>query len=190
MIKTILVPASGSDTDQRVFATTLSIARPLAAHIEFIHVRLSPSEAAVHTPHVEYCVGSAISSALNDLERKQADQSANALAHVNAFCSAHEIAFRTTPGLPPVGYRGDRGGNRPCRDAAPRTCAPQRPARPGAAPPRGFDALRFDRDAIARKWPPHRDCARITARTVLRHDCGRLAGNPGRRARCPPPCRF
>ncbi len=65
MIKTILVPTSGNDTDQRVFAIALSIARPLGAHIEFFHVRLSACEAAVHSPHVEFCVGPAISNALH-----------------------------------------------------------------------------------------------------------------------------
>jgi nucleotide-binding universal stress UspA family protein len=101
MIKTILVPTSGSDTDQRVFATALSIARPLGAHIEFIHVRLSAYEAAVRTPHVEFCVVPAITSALHDLQCNQGDQSAKMLEHVNTFCSNHEIAFRATPGVSP-----------------------------------------------------------------------------------------
>jgi nucleotide-binding universal stress UspA family protein len=101
MIKTILVPTSGSDTDQRVFATALSIARPLGAHIEFFHVRLSACEAAVHTPHVEYCVGPAIGDALHYLERNQVDHSAKVLDHVKTFCSSHQIAFRATPSITP-----------------------------------------------------------------------------------------
>jgi nucleotide-binding universal stress UspA family protein len=99
MIKTILVPTSGSDTDQRVFATALSMARPLGAHIEFFHVRLSTCEAAVHTPHVEFCVGPAITNALDNLDRRQAEQSAKALDHAKTFCSSHEIAFRDTPSI-------------------------------------------------------------------------------------------
>ena len=35
MIKTILVPASGSSTDEPVFATALAAARALAAHLDF-----------------------------------------------------------------------------------------------------------------------------------------------------------
>jgi nucleotide-binding universal stress UspA family protein len=101
MIKTILVPTSGSDTDQRVFATALSIARPLGAHIEFFHVRLSAYEAAVHTPHVEFCVGPAINNALDNLERSQGQQSTKALEHANMFCSTHEIALRATPSITP-----------------------------------------------------------------------------------------
>jgi nucleotide-binding universal stress UspA family protein len=39
MIKTILVPATGSDTDAAVFASALAVARRFAAHIDFLHVR-------------------------------------------------------------------------------------------------------------------------------------------------------
>jgi nucleotide-binding universal stress UspA family protein len=46
-------------------------------------------------------VGPAITSALHDLERHQVDQSAKMLEHINTFCSAHEIAFRTTPVITP-----------------------------------------------------------------------------------------
>jgi hypothetical protein len=35
MIKTILVPSSGSSTDASVFATALAIARPMASHLDF-----------------------------------------------------------------------------------------------------------------------------------------------------------
>jgi nucleotide-binding universal stress UspA family protein len=101
MIKTILVPTSGSDTDPRVFATALSIARPLGAHIEFFHVRLSACEAAVHTPHAEFCVGPAIANALDCLERSEGEQSTKAFEHVNMFCSTHEIALRATPSITP-----------------------------------------------------------------------------------------
>jgi hypothetical protein len=65
MIKTILVPASGSATDDPVFATALAAARPLAAHLEFYHVHLSATEAAVRAPHVDFCVGAALPLALN-----------------------------------------------------------------------------------------------------------------------------
>jgi hypothetical protein len=40
MIKSILVPATGNDTDAELFASALAVARPLAAHIDFLHVRL------------------------------------------------------------------------------------------------------------------------------------------------------
>ena len=50
MIKTIFVPASGSDTDDSVFETALVVAKALAAHLDFYHVRLTEGEAAVSSP--------------------------------------------------------------------------------------------------------------------------------------------
>lgn len=41
MIKTILVPASGTETDLMIFETALAFARPLNAHLDFYHVRIT-----------------------------------------------------------------------------------------------------------------------------------------------------
>src|SRR6185437_5142537 len=49
MIKTILVPAQGGESDRAAFAAALAIARPFAAHIDALHVRLDPVEIAVAT---------------------------------------------------------------------------------------------------------------------------------------------
>jgi hypothetical protein len=40
MIKAILVPATGNDTDTAVFSSALLVARTFAAHIDFLHVRV------------------------------------------------------------------------------------------------------------------------------------------------------
>ena len=40
MFKYIIVPVTGANTDAPVLATALSIARPGAAHLEFLHARL------------------------------------------------------------------------------------------------------------------------------------------------------
>ncbi len=47
MIKTILVPATGNQTDAANLAAALQVARSFAAHIDVLHVRLDPVEAAV-----------------------------------------------------------------------------------------------------------------------------------------------
>jgi nucleotide-binding universal stress UspA family protein len=47
MIKTILVPATGSDRDNAVFASALAIARAFGAHLEFLHVRADATAMAV-----------------------------------------------------------------------------------------------------------------------------------------------
>jgi nucleotide-binding universal stress UspA family protein len=75
VIRSILVPASGSSTDDAVFATALAVAQPLAAHLEFYHVLLTASEAAAHAPAL----------------------SAIASAHVQSFCSSHAVSMRLSP---------------------------------------------------------------------------------------------
>ena len=47
MIKTILVPATGGVADDAVFASALAVARPFAAHLDFLHVRVDGAAMAV-----------------------------------------------------------------------------------------------------------------------------------------------
>jgi hypothetical protein len=97
MIKKILVPTSGSCDDDKVFATALSVARPLAAHLEFYHVRLSDCEAAVRSRHVEFCRGAAMTGALKHLHQREAALSSAAIQHFEAFCEANDIPIITRP---------------------------------------------------------------------------------------------
>jgi len=97
MIKTILVPTSGSTTDESVFATAHTFARTLAAHLEFFHVRLSVAEAAARAPHVPYCAAAALPQALAVLQRDEVALAAKAAEHVHKFCAAHEIPLLDTP---------------------------------------------------------------------------------------------
>src|SRR5690349_17839090 len=46
MIKTILVLATGSDTDDAVFTSALAIARAFDAHLDILHVRIDPAATA------------------------------------------------------------------------------------------------------------------------------------------------
>ncbi|HEY3910807.1 MAG TPA: universal stress protein [Stellaceae bacterium] len=46
MIKTILVPATGSAADAAVFASALSVARRFDAHLDFLHVRVDATTVA------------------------------------------------------------------------------------------------------------------------------------------------
>src|SRR5258708_42175 len=47
MIKTILVPATGGESDAATFAAALAIARPFAAHLDMLYVRPDPVALAV-----------------------------------------------------------------------------------------------------------------------------------------------
>jgi nucleotide-binding universal stress UspA family protein len=97
MIKKILVPTSGGRSDAKVFATALAVARPLAAHLEFYHVRLSDCEAAVRSRHVEFCRGAAMTDALKRLQQREAALAMDATLHFEAFCEANDIPIVATP---------------------------------------------------------------------------------------------
>jgi nucleotide-binding universal stress UspA family protein len=97
MIKTILVPTSGSDADQCVFETALGIAKPFGAHLEFLHVHVSDGEAVVRTPHADFVRGAAMAYVLEAVNKQSASLSANALQHVQEFCRDRHIELRTVP---------------------------------------------------------------------------------------------
>jgi Universal stress protein family len=69
MIRTILVPTSGSETDAVVFETALVAARPCQAHLEFFHVRVSSGEALRYTPHASFARGKALRGVLQELKQ-------------------------------------------------------------------------------------------------------------------------
>lgn len=96
-MKTILVTAGGSTTDRAVFATALCAARPLAAHLEFFHVRITAEEAALFTPHVEFARGPAIRDAIARLRDEEITRSAAALLHFRTLCKEENIEIVDVP---------------------------------------------------------------------------------------------
>jgi nucleotide-binding universal stress UspA family protein len=100
-LKAILVPVGGSDADASVFETALALARPLAAHLEFVHVRVTAAGAALHTPHVAFARGAGLASALERLGDKAERRAAAAGRNVADFCARHGIETVDTPRLAP-----------------------------------------------------------------------------------------
>jgi nucleotide-binding universal stress UspA family protein len=98
MLKTILVPTSGSRTDEIVFATAVAVGRPVAAHLEFLHVHVTAGEAAAHAPHVDFCIGPAIAESLRDLRDRGHALSVSARRHFEDLCSTNGIEVRRVPG--------------------------------------------------------------------------------------------
>jgi len=96
VIKTILVPTSGSDTDKSVFATAFAVGRSLGAHLSFFHVNLSPVAAAAHA-HLEFCQGPELADALEGLRHHEQARSAQARKHFEAFCEENRIAVVAVP---------------------------------------------------------------------------------------------
>jgi nucleotide-binding universal stress UspA family protein len=96
-MKTILVPAAGSDSDLAPFETALAAARPLGAHLDFLHIRISAGEAAPFIPHLGFARGAAIHAALHKLEDLAETRSAAAARQVHEFCRRHAIVLGDPP---------------------------------------------------------------------------------------------
>lgn len=101
-MKSILVLVGGSERDATVFETALAVARPLAAHLEFFHVRIGAGEAAGHVPHVDFAMGPALQHALTDLEADAKTRSALARRHVQEFCERSGIVMSDKPSVVPT----------------------------------------------------------------------------------------
>ena len=101
-MKTILVLAGGGGTDETVFETAFAAAAPLAAHLEFLHVRLSPGEAAAFMPHVDFARGPALRDAMDRLQAEAEDRSAAVARRFRQFCEARDIVITDIPSQRPT----------------------------------------------------------------------------------------
>ncbi len=96
MIKTILVPATGSDRDAAVFAAALSVARRFAAHIEFLHVR--PDAAAMAVSMAAGGGGATmVGGLINRLEEEANQREEKAQQLFRSFCASEGLALLDTP---------------------------------------------------------------------------------------------
>jgi nucleotide-binding universal stress UspA family protein len=96
MIKTILVPATGSDSDTAVFASALAVARTFAAHLEFLHVR--PDAEAMAVAMASDAGGATMVGGLIDRLEEEAnkrEEKANRL--FQSFCEREGLALRDAP---------------------------------------------------------------------------------------------
>jgi nucleotide-binding universal stress UspA family protein len=95
-IKTILVPAAGSETDRKVMSLALRLAQPLRAHLEFLHVRLKLEDAAAATRQTVPFLGS-MEDGLNQLQCQQSNLATSATRYVQNFCREHDIPECAVP---------------------------------------------------------------------------------------------
>jgi len=99
MIKTILVPATGSERDNAVFTTALSVARRFAAHLVFLHVR--PDAAALAVSMAADGGGATMVGGLvNRLEEEANQREEKARQLFQAFCEREGLALLDTPPAP------------------------------------------------------------------------------------------
>src|SRR4029077_14473595 len=96
MIKRILVATTGSDSDAATFAAALAIARPFAAHLEMLHVRLDPVSVAVAM--TTDAGGGALAAGLIDqLEQDSRERERKAQEIFTRFCAGAGLAVTGAP---------------------------------------------------------------------------------------------
>ena len=98
MIKTILVPTGGSDTDFVVFETALAVAQLFRAHLEFFHVRVDAGEALRYSPHATFARRPGLRNALDDREQESQARSRAGKQQLQNFCRRHRLKVTDTPG--------------------------------------------------------------------------------------------
>ncbi len=96
MIKTILVPATGSDTDTAVFASALAVARPFAAHLDFLHVRIDAATMAVSMAG-DGGGAATVGGLVDRLDEEATRREGRARQLFEQFCAREGLAIADTP---------------------------------------------------------------------------------------------
>src|ERR1700720_3846160 len=96
MIKTILVPATGNQTDDAVFTSALTAARAFNAHLDFLHVRVDAG--AVVAAMATYGSGAVTISGLVERIDEEASRREDAARQLfQRFCERERLAIEDTP---------------------------------------------------------------------------------------------
>ena len=96
MIKTILVPATGSKTDDGAFPAASALARAFGAHIDALHVRVDPVAVAVNTMSDGGAGGVLLERLISELEQEIRDRKPRRIESSRG--SAQRKAFPRSPG--------------------------------------------------------------------------------------------
>ena len=102
MIKYILVPATGGDSDEPVFAAALAVARPWGAHLAFLHVRVDTRQVLIAMASADMGGGGGYTDLMTTVEQQAASQQDKAERAVRAFCAREQIAITANPGAAAV----------------------------------------------------------------------------------------
>ena len=96
MIKTILVPATGNQTDNAVFTSALAAARAFNAHLDFLHVRVDA--AAMVAAMATDGSGAAMVSGLVERADEEATRREDAARQLfQRFCERERLLIEDTP---------------------------------------------------------------------------------------------
>ena len=96
MIKTVLVPAAGEETDLISFTTALHIARAFSAHIDALHVRVDPVALAVAMT-TDGSGAPLLPGMIEQLERDADAREAKAKGIFENFCAREDINLLDAP---------------------------------------------------------------------------------------------
>jgi nucleotide-binding universal stress UspA family protein len=99
MIKTILVPATGSEGDIPVFASALAVARRFDAHLEFLHVRPDAAATAVSMA-ADGGGATMLGSLITRLEEEADQREKKAKQLFQSFCEREALALCDAPPPP------------------------------------------------------------------------------------------
>src|SRR5215468_6610942 len=95
MIKTILVPATGSDMDTGVFSSALAVARALGAHLGFLHIGLDAATfAAMIMPEVSS--GHVVTDVIARMEEEAQKLEHKAKHSFESFCQREGLVVAET----------------------------------------------------------------------------------------------
>jgi nucleotide-binding universal stress UspA family protein len=96
MIKTILVPAAGSSTDDTVFTSALAVARPFDAHLEFLHVRVDAA-AMASSMAVDGSGAAMVGGLVERIEQEAGEREERAKTLFQRFCEREQLAISEIP---------------------------------------------------------------------------------------------
>ena len=96
MIKTILVPATGNQTDEAVFTSALAVARAFDAHLDFLHIRVDAAVmvAAMATDGSGTTMVSGLVERIDEEATRREDTARQLFQH---FCERERLAIEDTP---------------------------------------------------------------------------------------------
>jgi nucleotide-binding universal stress UspA family protein len=96
MLKTILAAVTGSSGDAGVLAAALTVARPFAAHVDVLHVRLDATTVALAMT-LDGGSGALTAGLVERIEQEARDREATARATFESFCRDAGVAVAAAP---------------------------------------------------------------------------------------------
>lgn len=111
MSRFILVPSTGVETDEPVFATALQVARLLPAHLEFLHVRIDVQATLTAMAAADTAGGIGFDEIMETLEKEVASRQKTAETSFQEFCARERIPVTAdiTTTLPSAEWRLETG---------------------------------------------------------------------------------